>query len=597
MDARPVADARRAASGKSFSRDGYRDRSRELSQLKTLGLEGGIDRKLELKSLEPLGALANLQYLFLAATRFADKSLAPLHGLKKLRHLSCGAYFPDEEFAALGKALPGLDCSWIEMIRKHGSIRKGLAAFSARMTRGDRLDHLFPDVSPLPSPAALKQKARSRRWTHSFQRRQIAVSGPEEFRPTHRERTGEDMSAIDAGVRAPETPWRDEIRAMLQLSWPMILTNLGQTAMTATDVLMMGRLGPDALAAGSLGANLYFMPLIFGLGPDDGGLADDRHRTRPQAPFGARRAPHGAAGPLARVMVSIPIWLFLWQAEPILNAMGQEPRLAAMAGSYVHTLMWAAMPFYGYLVLRSFISALERPRWALLIVFSAVAFNAFANWCLMYGNLGFPALGLPGSGVATTISSVMMFAGMAAVVSFERRFRRYRLFGRFWRADWPRFKAFLKLGMPIAALLLFEVSIFNAASFLMGLINAASIAAYAIAIQVASLAFMIPLGLGQAVTVRVGRAHGAGDYEAVTRAGWTAYVMGVGFMARDGGGDGLPALPADFGLHRPRRAGERSTSSRWRLPSSPSPACSRSSMARKPWAAACCAACTTRPCR
>ena len=98
-----------------------------LSQLKTLGLEGGIDRKLELKSLEPLGALANLQYLFLAATRFADKSLAPLHRLKSLRHLSCGAYFPDEEFTMLGKALPGLDCSWIEMIRKHGSIRTGLA--------------------------------------------------------------------------------------------------------------------------------------------------------------------------------------------------------------------------------------------------------------------------------------------------------------------------------------------------------------------------------------------------------------------------------------------------------------------------------------
>jgi MATE family multidrug resistance protein len=231
------------------------------------------------------------------------------------------------------------------------------------------------------------------------------------------------------------------------------------------------------------------------------------------------------------VMVSIPIWFLLWQAEAILNAMGQEPRLAAMAGSYVHTLMWASTPFYGYLVLRSFISALERPRWALIIVFAAVAFNALANWCLMYGNLGFPALGLPGSGIATTISSVLMFAGMAAVVSFERRFRRYRLFGRFWRADWPRLKAFLKLGMPIAALLLFEVSIFNAASFLMGLINAASIAAYAIAIQIASLSFMIPLGLGQAVTVRVGRAHGAGDYEAVTRAGWTAYAMGVGFMA------------------------------------------------------------------
>lgn len=99
----------------------------ELSQLRTLGLEGGMDRKLELKSLAPLQALADLQYLFLAATRVEDKSLAPLHGLKKLRHLSCGAYFRDEAFAALGKALPGLDCSWIEMIRTHGSVREGLS--------------------------------------------------------------------------------------------------------------------------------------------------------------------------------------------------------------------------------------------------------------------------------------------------------------------------------------------------------------------------------------------------------------------------------------------------------------------------------------
>jgi MATE family multidrug resistance protein len=149
----------------------------------------------------------------------------------------------------------------------------------------------------------------------------------------------------------------------------------------------------------------------------------------------------------------------------------------------------------------------------------------------MYGNLGFPALGLPGSGWATTISSTLMFLGLAGIVSIDRRFRRYRLFGRFWRADWPRFRTLLGLGLPIAGLLTFEVSIFNAATFLMGLINAASIAAYAIAIQIASISFMVPLGLGQAVTVRVGLAHGAHDPEAVSRAGWTAFVLGVGFMA------------------------------------------------------------------
>ncbi len=339
------------------------------------------------------------------------------------------------------------------------------------------------------------------------------------------------MSAIEVGARAPEKPWRAEIRAMLQLSWPMILTNLGQTAMTTTDVLMMGRLGPDAIAGGSLGANLYFIPLIFGLGL--------MIATSPMMATELGRKSHSVRdvrrtvrqGLWLAIMVSVPIWVVLWHSEAILLAMRQEPHLASLAGSSVRTLRWATLPFHGYIVLRSFISALERPGWALAIVFCAILFNVLANWCLMYGNLGFPALGLPGSGLATTLSSVLMFAGMAAVVTLERRFRRYRLFGRFWRADWPRFAALLRLGMPVAALLLFEVSIFAVAAFLMGLINTQSIAAYAIAIQITSVTFMVPLGLGQAVTVRVGRAHGAGDRDAVTRAGWTAYAMGVGFMA------------------------------------------------------------------
>jgi MATE family multidrug resistance protein len=113
----------------------------------------------------------------------------------------------------------------------------------------------------------------------------------------------------------------------------------------------------------------------------------------------------------------------------------------------------------------------------------------------------------------------------------DRRFRRFRLFGRFWRADWPRYFGMLRLGLPIAGLLLFEVGVFNAAAMLMGLIGANALAAHAIAIQLASITFMVPMGLGQAATVRVGRAYGAGDAAAVSRAGWIAFVMGVGFMA------------------------------------------------------------------
>ena len=205
--------------------------------------------------------------------------------------------------------------------------------------------------------------------------------------------------------------------------------------------------------------------------------------------------------------------------------------LAKEAGVYVRWLQWAVLPFYGYIILRSFMAALERPRWALLIVVIAVTFNAFANWCLIFGNLGFPEMGISGSGLATTLSSILMFVGLAIVVSVERGFRRYRLFGRFWRSDWPRFRGLMRLGLPIAGILTFEVWIFNAAALLMGMIGAASLAAHAIAIQIASISFMVPMGISQACTVRVGRAYGAGDPIGITRAGWTAFVLGVSFMA------------------------------------------------------------------
>jgi MATE family multidrug resistance protein len=339
------------------------------------------------------------------------------------------------------------------------------------------------------------------------------------------------MSAVEAGVRAPGQLWRWEVKATVALAWPMVLTNLGQTAMTATDVMMMGRLGSQTLAAGALGSNIYFMVMIFGLGlilATSPMMATELGRKRHSVRDVRRTVRQGL---WQSAMVAVPIWIFLWNGERVLLAMGQEPELARLAGIYLHWLQWAVLPFYFYIVLRSFISALERPGWALVIVFLAVAANAAFNWTFMFGHFGFPAMGIAGSGLATTLSSLLMFAGMTAVVLLERQFRRYRLFGRFWRSDWPRFWGLLRLGLPIAGILAFEVTIFNAAALLMGLIGADQLAAHAIALQICSITFMVPLGLNQAVTVRVGLAHGAGDREGVSRAGWTAYALGVSFMA------------------------------------------------------------------
>jgi MATE family multidrug resistance protein len=325
--------------------------------------------------------------------------------------------------------------------------------------------------------------------------------------------------------------WQEEVRATLSLAWPMILTNLAQVALTTTDVVLMGWLGADALAAGALGSNLYFAFMIFGLGLVTAvapmvarEVGARRHSVRD-----VRRTVR--QGLWSTIAVSVPIWLILWQTEPILRLLGQDPQLSARAAEYMHTFQWALLPFLAYLVLRSFLAAMERPLWALWAGAIGFVANALAAWCLIFGKLGFPRLELVGAGIATTFSSAVMFGVLALVVLYDRRFRRYRLFGRFWRADWPRFRQLWRLGLPIGATLLFEVTIFNAAVFLMGLIGTAALAAHMIAIQVASLAFMVPLGFGQAVTVRVGRAYGAGDAAAITRAGWTAYALGVGFMA------------------------------------------------------------------
>ncbi|MBN9489580.1 MAG: MATE family efflux transporter [Alphaproteobacteria bacterium] len=325
--------------------------------------------------------------------------------------------------------------------------------------------------------------------------------------------------------------WTAEARATITLAWPLILTNVAQTAMTTTDVLLMGRLGSEALAAGALGANLYFATMMFGLG-----------LTTATAPMIARelgRKGHSVRdvrrtvrqGLWAAVVIVVPIWIVLWHAEEILLAMGQRPDLAAQAGHYMHALQWSVLPFYFYLVLRSFISALQRPQWGLAIGVGGVVVNALAAWGLIFGHFGLPRLGLFGAGIATTLADTLMFVVLAIMVYADRKFRRYHLLGRFWRADWSRFVELWRLGMPIAATLVFEVAVFNASTFLMGLIGEASIAAHSIALQIASLSFMVPLGLSQAATVRVGLAFGAQDADGIRRAGWTALAMGTAFMA------------------------------------------------------------------
>jgi MATE family multidrug resistance protein len=329
----------------------------------------------------------------------------------------------------------------------------------------------------------------------------------------------------------PNRPWTTEARATIALAWPIALTNLSQMALLVTDAIMLGHHSPQALAASTLGANLYWLlfPIPFGIA----------HAAAPMLAQARGRKLHHLRdmrrtvrqGFWACTAAAVPAWLVLWHSGALLVLIGQDAALSAQAQEYGRALMWGMLPFAWFMVLRGFIAALERPAMAMWVATAAISFNALADYVLIFGHWGFPELGIAGAGWASTLSNVLMLLGLAALIARDRRMRRFRLLGRFWRHDFPRLRELYRLGLPISAALLFETGVFAVAAFMMGAFGAPALAAHAVAIQTAAATFMVPMGLSQAATARVGLAVGAGNLLGAMRAGWTAIALAAGFMA------------------------------------------------------------------
>ena len=318
----------------------------------------------------------------------------------------------------------------------------------------------------------------------------------------------------------------DEIRATIALSIPIALTQIAQMALHTTDVVMTGRLGPHALAAGQLGHNLFFPVFITTIGILFATSAMFAQELGARRYKGVRRTVR--QGFWLAMAMTLPAWVYFWNAEAILvHALGQDPELAVRAAEYAHGAMWGFPFMAGFSLLRNFIAAHSRPRAALWILVAGIGVNAFADWVLMFGELGFPRLELFGLGLATTIVQATMFFALLAVVLTDRRWRRYRLLARFWRADWPRLREVWTVGLPIGLTKLAESGLFAASGFLVGLIGVDALAGHAVAIQYTAISFMVPFGVAQAATVRVGLAIGRGDVEGARRAGRVAMVVGV----------------------------------------------------------------------
>ena len=339
---------------------------------------------------------------------------------------------------------------------------------------------------------------------------------------------------MDASAKISPARDRDasagELRATLALAWPLILANLTQQAIQATDVLLMGRLGATQLAAATLALNLTFTFNIFLLGliTASSPMMATALGRRFNAVRDVRRTFRAGLWLIAIAMP--PYWLLLWHVGDLMRAFGQSEELASQGQTFLRAYIWCTAPWLLFQLLRNFLSALERPRVVLWLSLSGIGLNFVLSWSLIFGHFGLPALGLIGGGLGSTLTWLIMCGALVAVTSLNRQFRRFHLFGNWWRFDAQRTLAMARLGWPIGVTLALEMGVFALAAYFMGWLGASAVAAHAIALQIAALTFMVPLGLGQAATVRVGLAVGRGDRLGITRAGWTAWILGVGFM-------------------------------------------------------------------
>jgi MATE family multidrug resistance protein len=326
-------------------------------------------------------------------------------------------------------------------------------------------------------------------------------------------------------------PWLIEAKALALLAGPMALAQLAQMAILTTDILLIGRFSEAALASVTIGNAVYYFAWLIGNGPASavspmvaqilGANPKDKAHVRASVRMSLWTA----------VLISVPMMAVLLNAGWILRHLGQDAELARGAGVFVGMLCFG-LPFtMGFQVLRNFTAALGKPGAALWVMLASIAFNAVVGWALIFGHFGLPRLGLVGSGLATAGSAVFAFVAMLVVIWLTPSVRAYRIFRRFHLPVRVKFVEVLRLGLPMGLAMIFEAMLFNTMTLVMGSFGMTPVAAHQITLNVASITFMIPLGIGMAATVRVGLAAGRNDLVGARRAGFTAAVMAAGFAA------------------------------------------------------------------
>jgi multidrug resistance protein, MATE family len=314
--------------------------------------------------------------------------------------------------------------------------------------------------------------------------------------------------------------------AIAAIAAPIAVAQLSQMAMALTDTLMLGRIGPAALSAGGLGANLFFTSLWALQGVISGVsvlTARARGANQPETIPATYWSGIAIAGALA-----IPFFWLMSVPGPLLRAAGETPALIQDIGSYLSILRWGVPAgLLGIGIVRAFLPAIGLERLLLWVIPAGVALNFVLNVWLIYGGLGVPPLGMRGSAAATAITMWVSALSLTALLHFHRHWRHHV------RLHKPQSKLILELlaiGFPVAVTVMVEATLFLATGLLVGALGQVPLAAHMVAISAATVTFMVPMAISQAANVRVSHEIGAGNPRAARRAGFTAIAMAACFM-------------------------------------------------------------------
>ncbi len=315
-----------------------------------------------------------------------------------------------------------------------------------------------------------------------------------------------------------------EFRPLMKLAGPVILAEVGWMSMGLVDTIMVGPLGPAAIAATGMGSSVFTAIVIFGMGLM---LGVDAFVSQAHGAGNERECLLWLhQGVWLACLVAPIVMVLTWVAYITLDQWGLHPETRQLVGPYLRVIAVGALPLLVYAAFRRYLQGMHLVRPVMIALITANLVNAAGNWLLIYGNLGMPALGVAGSAWATTAARVYMAAFLYLAIRLEHRRRGHQHPRVDLGIDLERIRRLVKLGFPAASQVALEVGVFAAATALAGRLDPVSSGSHQIALNIASLAFMVPLGLASAAAVRVGYAYGSGDRQRAARAGWTALVSG-----------------------------------------------------------------------